>query len=676
MSNAAYFCILDMSCRRGELRLIMPNTNQTNERAKRAALYARVSLEEQAENYSIKGQLDLLRDFARNRGYEVVAQYVDEGYSGTTGDRPELGRLMKDAGAKRFDILLVYRVDRFFRSLRLLSNAVARLESCGVSLVSATEPFDTSTPFGKFMLQFLGSMAELDRNIILDRTRVGRMRRAREGYWWGTPPYGYVCDKQAKRLVICLEEVEVVATAFDLYLQPGASLWRVAKDLNALGYRTRKGLLWDTSALHDLLANPAHAGEAYLNRIDGKGKLKPRDQWIAVKVPAIVSKQAFQQVQDRMRERNLTCGGKKRYFYLLERLGLCGYCGSTLGGSTNDSTRRYKGKTYTFHERYYRCHGRSLAKRRETFGRNVNPTDQRKSSCPMRAVKAAVLENVIWNQVKPLLLDPARVAQALEELQKSVHEVNVKEDLARVTKLKERLASKRQSLLQAYLADLLKEEEFSQAIKHIKDEEAELVRRQAELESLSRADLGAAVRSFEEFASLYASDLEALPDEEKQQVIQQLVDRFILNLDGSVVLFLNIPVKEQDNGLTLKIETRLPVRRPRRSHRLEGVEGNSMKYENLCLPGAFYDALREEAEREGTTAAARMRKTVLDWLEKHDVAPERPRRTKIEYLEDPRYLSLALPVAAVRKLDSAVWGSGWSKMTLLRHIIVGDPDVL
>lgn len=654
----------------------MPGVNQTDGRAKRAALYARVSLEEQADNYSVRGQLDLLHDFARNRGYEVVAQYVDEGYSGTTAERPDLGRLMKDAGARRFEILIVYRVDRFFRSLRLLSNAVARLESGGVSFVSATEPFDTSTPFGKFMLQFLGSMAELDRNIILDRTRVGRLRRAREGHWWGPPPYGYVYDKQAKGLVVCLEEAEAVAVAFDLYLQPGSSIWRVAEGLNDLGYRTRHGLLWDTSAVHDMLANPAYAGEAFLNRICGKGKLKPRDQWIAVKVPAIVSRQAFQQVQDRMRERSIAkSGGGKKHFYLLERLGSCGHCGSTLGGTTENSTKRYKGKTYTYQERYYRCHGRSLAKRRETFGRNVNPADQRKSSCPMRAVKAAVLESVIWSQIKPLLLDPARVAEALEELQESMHEVNVKEDLARVTKLKERLASKRQSLLQAYLADLLKEDEFDQAIKRLKDEEVELLRRQAELESLSRADLGSAVRSFEEFASLYASDLEALPDEEKQRVIQQLVDRFVLNLDGSIAIILNIPTKEQDGGLTLKVETKLPVGRPRRTHRLEAAKGNAMKYENLCLPGAFYDLLRQEAEREGTTAAARMRKTVLDWLEKHDAAPERPRRTKIEYLDDPRYLSLALPVAAVRKLDYAVQASGWSRVTLLRHIIVGDPDV-
>ena len=115
------------------------------------ALYARVSTEEQKENFSLAAQIELLKKHASGNSYEIFSEYVDGGYSGTSYERPELQRLLVDAKQNKFNLILVYRVDRFFRSNKDLLNVVSELEGMGVNIRSITEPFDTTNYLGKFV---------------------------------------------------------------------------------------------------------------------------------------------------------------------------------------------------------------------------------------------------------------------------------------------------------------------------------------------------------------------------------------------------------------------------------------------------------------------------------------------------------------------------------------------
>ena len=110
----------------------------------KAALYARVSTEEQKENFSLASQLELLRKHAADNGYEIFDEYVDGGYSGTSFERPRFQKLMADARQGRVNLILVYKIDRFFRSNKDLLNVVYELEGMGVNIRSITEPFDTT----------------------------------------------------------------------------------------------------------------------------------------------------------------------------------------------------------------------------------------------------------------------------------------------------------------------------------------------------------------------------------------------------------------------------------------------------------------------------------------------------------------------------------------------------
>jgi DNA invertase Pin-like site-specific DNA recombinase len=133
-----------------------------------------------------------LREYAARRGWLIVEEYTDQGVSGAKESRPALNRLMADAHRRRFDAVLVWKLDRFGRSLRHLVNALAEFEAVGVAFVSLRDNLDLSTPAGRLMFQIIGAMAEFERTLIAERVRAG-MRNARaKGQRIGRPPRTYL----------------------------------------------------------------------------------------------------------------------------------------------------------------------------------------------------------------------------------------------------------------------------------------------------------------------------------------------------------------------------------------------------------------------------------------------------------------------------------------------------
>jgi DNA invertase Pin-like site-specific DNA recombinase len=152
--------------------------------AKRAAIYARVST---LVGQSPAMQLDVLREYAARRELEVVAEHVDHGVSGARDQRPELDLLMAAARQRMFDVLLVYRFDRFARSVRHLVTALDEFQALGVEFVSYSESLDTSTPMGRAMFSIVAALAELERNIIMERSVEGQRRARARGKHVGRP---------------------------------------------------------------------------------------------------------------------------------------------------------------------------------------------------------------------------------------------------------------------------------------------------------------------------------------------------------------------------------------------------------------------------------------------------------------------------------------------------------
>src|SRR5712692_475624 len=245
----------------------------------RIAIYARVSTEDQAERQTVQAQVEFLRRFCGLYDWPVVGEYVDDGWSGTIplADR-EYGRQMLDElPTTQPTKILVYRLDRLGRSVRVLLDAHTTLEDKGIAIQSATEPFDTSTPIGRFVFQLLGSIAELERSTITERMALGRDRVARQGKWTGGPiPFGYDLDEAgclvpSTRLVASLgiTEAELVRDLFER-IAAGSTLIEEARRLNALGVPTARrygqGVTvqvsgeWQTSRLSKMVRNSVYYG--------------------------------------------------------------------------------------------------------------------------------------------------------------------------------------------------------------------------------------------------------------------------------------------------------------------------------------------------------------------------------------------------------------------------------
>jgi len=184
----------------------------------RSALYCRVSTTDQ----NVDMQLAALREYADRRGWRVAAEYVDHGISGSREKRPALDKLMADARRRAMDAVVVFRFDRFARSVSHLARALDEFRALGIEFVSLHEAIDTSTPMGRAMFHIAGAFAELEREIIRERVRAGLQNAQRRGKALGRP-----------RTVLSRSEVEGLASK-------GLSARAIAKRLGVSDFTIRR----------------------------------------------------------------------------------------------------------------------------------------------------------------------------------------------------------------------------------------------------------------------------------------------------------------------------------------------------------------------------------------------------------------------------------------------------
>jgi DNA invertase Pin-like site-specific DNA recombinase len=154
----------------------------------RVAIYARVSTANNGQDPTM--QTRELREYAERRGWTVAGEYVDTGISGTKDRRPELDRLMQDAYRRRFDVVAVWKFDRFARSVSHLLRALDTFRALGIEFVSLSESLDTATPAGRMVFTVLGAVAELERSLIVERVRAGLRNARAKGKQIGRPKSG------------------------------------------------------------------------------------------------------------------------------------------------------------------------------------------------------------------------------------------------------------------------------------------------------------------------------------------------------------------------------------------------------------------------------------------------------------------------------------------------------
>ena len=226
----------------------------------RAALYARVSTEEQADQgYSLAAQLQMLRDFCEVFEMDIAGEYVDDGYSGTNTRRPAYRRMFSPDERQRWDALVVIKMDRIHRNSKNFMLMIEDLSKNGQSFFSTTERIDTTTAVGRFAMDVIQRIAQLESEQIGERTKFGMIQKAeqKDGIMGFQPPYGYsIADGE---LISIPEEQIIVKRIFGSYLE-NSTLDEIASELNSSFIRTRNGNQWNNYNLRNILHNPVYAG--------------------------------------------------------------------------------------------------------------------------------------------------------------------------------------------------------------------------------------------------------------------------------------------------------------------------------------------------------------------------------------------------------------------------------
>ncbi len=169
-----------------------------NTKNNRVAIYARVSTADKGQNPEV--QLMPLREYCSARQWTITKEYIDKGQSGAKDRRPELDKLIDDAKKRKIDCIMVWKLDRWGRSLKHLINSLSELENLGVAFISYSENIDLSTPAGKMMFHVIGAMAEFERSLIRERVRAGISNARAKGKKLGRKPIPPVVAEQAREM--------------------------------------------------------------------------------------------------------------------------------------------------------------------------------------------------------------------------------------------------------------------------------------------------------------------------------------------------------------------------------------------------------------------------------------------------------------------------------------------
>lgn len=453
------------------------------------AIYCRVSTEEQAERQSVQTQIQFAERYCDLHGLHIYRLYVDEGVSGTVPleRRPEGGQILHDARLKKFDQLLVYRLDRLGRDTRLTLNAVADLETLGVRIRSMTEEFDTATPTGRLMLTMLSGFATHEREVIRERCVAGTRRVAEAGAWLGgIVPFGYrkLGEKRAAEIVVAEEpipglemsEADVIREIFRQAAAEKKSCRRIADWLNLMKVpcaytrdarltvrgkrRERTSGVWRAGRVRNLIISKTYMGVHEFGKRSKSGR-----EVISRPVPAIVDEATWKKAQKTLDANFLFSKRSARTQYLLRGLIKCAMCGHTYVGT---ASRRPNGKL----EHYYRCNA--------VHSPSIIVKD---GPCTAKSIRGDHLEAQVWSDAESFLRNPEPV---LEQLQARLETdakatAGIRKQMGRLESLIEEKTTERNRVLALYRRGRLNEDELDDQLEEIRREEIALDAQLAEL---------------------------------------------------------------------------------------------------------------------------------------------------------------------------------------------------
>lgn len=496
----------------------------TVDQPRRVALYIRVSTEEQQrDGYGLEAQERRLREYVEaNKSMRLITKpewVFKDVHTGSVLDRPGLTAVMKLVAEKKIDAVLVWKIDRFSRSLKHLISLFESMQTHEVSLISIQENIDFSGPIGNLIYQIFGAIAQFERELIKGRTRAGKMASADMGNFIGpVVPYGYKAVQSSggkgRVLELVLEERKWVEKIYDWYIYDELGCGQIARKLSELG--VPKGIAsqkhhrksdWTDENVQKILSYPIYRGEYIANKRDESGKLLPNEEWTITAYPACVSEVTWCRAQKIMETR--TGGNKKPNVYMLSGK----LVDTSLGQPRMFCGAKRSGGGYSY--------------RRKQF------TDSVGVHQPVFEIPGKQVDGYVWDQIQSILKDP----QVFIEHYFS----GDYDDPERIAKIEQELSQARQASVNVDLAEgrihsayeggHMDEETFAARLAIQEEKNAQLEQTIADLtiqlNTLSNAKLE--VEKLKEASQQVKYNLENLSSQGKRILCDLFIDRIELD---------------------------------------------------------------------------------------------------------------------------------------------------
>ncbi|HET6178486.1 MAG TPA: recombinase family protein [Candidatus Sulfotelmatobacter sp.] len=526
-----------------------------------AAIYARVSSEQQREENTIASQTASLIEFAKSHDLEVPKEWVfeDEGYSGAMLERPGLERVRDLAAEGQIQVVLAYSPDRLSRKYAYQILLIEEFARHGVETLFVKSPQGDSAE-DQLLVQFQGMIAEYERAQILERSRRGKRHRAQVGEVsvLSNAPYGYrylrKTDEAPAAYRVDEAEARVVRRIYEMYTVDGLSIGEIARRLNAEHIPPRRAGRWERSVVWAVLRNPAYRGLACFGktRVSARtrviraqrrrgvttpsmtaGHERPREEWIEIPVPALVSEESFARAQELLYHNKIRSRRRTIAPSVVQGLVSCAKCGYALSRtSTQTSARKIH---------YYKC---------------IGSDSWRKLGGPVcdngRFIRQELLDQMVWAEVIRLLEEPALLQQELDRRLAVARssdptrkrEQSLQRELTHVGKGIERLVN-------AYQEGLLSLEQLRERMPVLRHRQQTL---SAELQAIADQvnDRAAFLRLAETLTAFLArlrSAAETLSVMERQRIVRLLVKDVLVGEDTITIRHsIPIPSAPPQNG--------------------------------------------------------------------------------------------------------------------------------
>ena len=524
--------------------------------SKKVAIYCRVSTTEQAEEgYSIDEQNIKIREYCEREGHEIYNLYEDRGISGKNiTNRPGIKQLLQDATENKFDLVIVWKLNRISRKLLDILNIVELLNKHNIAFRSLTENFETETPSGKLQLNIMGAIGEFERETIAENVKMGLLARAKEGRWNGGVVLGYDLvelnneGKKRKNTVLKINEKEAntVRRIFELYSQ-GHGYKAVVNRINKEGHKTKRNGEFAVSTVKEILQNPVYICKIRYNVRQDWSK-KRRNNINANPILSdgihepIIDVETWNKVQVILKERSKKHNKVYDCEFPLTGILKCPVCGA--GMTINRSTAKRKDGTRRINE-YYSC---------------GNWKNKGTAVCNSNSIRVEVADEYVLNKIMELINDESILRKVIDNINnnKSTKLKPILEQLEQINKDIEKLIDKKSKNIELFEDGILDKSELSTRVKSINDDIEKLKYREQELKQdlqLAEGDpipfeiVNEVMKKFKEVF------FEMSTSQQRKQLIHLLVSKITINKKREID---SIEIQINDDVITYLMKDRLP----------------------------------------------------------------------------------------------------------------------